>query len=444
MLPPPPAAAKRPSDAQATPRDPARPAVKRARCARPRSTCSAALAPLEVFRLLAGNIAPHGGALLRLAMTCRAARDAILRDHALWFEVLRDAQVAHFRSRTWRSAYVGPAVVRSIPMSPYSNFKSMENDMHNTSSPPFLWQIQRLNWPHLRSADKTGAFTPEETAAFAEHAVTTARLDTALHCGLCKSRHRHIPVWGLGMRVCVPCFKANLVSSASLFHDYGVDFNKHAGRIAGAVYFFRHAFNLSVYANYLTHNPVDFGHGKDDCMLFFWLPHLSRVIDLQAARAEFKSPERRAAAERLTAVVRALGTRLTIGQKGKSLNRFSNHQFYTRAGAKAKKRQGFDTAAPLTEEQYKFIDRHLPMAFCRPVLMNDEGTARQMLQRSFLAFRGDLRLPCVRNAEVVLERLWIMQAVRADHLIRKRSPDWSATTRDFRKWADMKPARAVA
>lgn len=394
--------------------------------------------PHEIFKLIAERIAPNQAALLRFSMVCTGSRDAVLKDHQLWYRMLCDEQQAHFRS--FKRSNVGPAVVRSIPMSPYPNFKTVEGlSEGGTSATPFLWQINRLSWPHLVSPAQTGEFTAAEMAAFAAHAVTCARLTHGSTCGVCGSRHRHFPVWGLGMRVCSPCMKDNLVSSAVLYVEHGVNYAEHCDALAGRVFYFRQSYSLVNMARNLTHNPVDF---REQCRMynvFFWLPHLRKVIDVDAAKLRHRDPARRAAANRIAAAARALVVRITIGQKGKTHSRFGNHHFYTRAPAQPKSAGGFHSAAPLADAEATLIDRNLPSSYSRRTLVSVEEDARRLLQRSFLAFRGDLRLLPRRSAEATLERLRIMEATRGERLIKPLPPSLYASTAEFRKWLDMRP-----
>ena len=143
-------------------------------------------------------------------------------------------------------------------------------------------------------------FSPAEVGALAEHALRRARLTHAPGCGLCGSRRKHVPVWGLGMRVCASCLKVNLVSSTSLFHEYGLDYTKHLDKIVGKVYFFHNTSGNTFAGQYLSDNPLDFrGSGKWGAV-FFWLPHLRKAVDLEASWASHRSTARRAAARRLT------------------------------------------------------------------------------------------------------------------------------------------------
>lgn len=404
--------------------------------------------PPEIFQTIARFLLPSHCQLLRLAMTCRASRDGILRCHSLWYQALLSHSKAHFGGYGY--SIHGPAIVRSIPMMPYPNFKVVIGDLRATTPPPYLWYVRRQQWPHVVGASQTGEFTREETAAFAEHAVTRARLEHSLSCGLCGCKRGHLPVWGLGQRVCPDCLKANLVSSAALLLEYGYNFAHHADELAGRVYYFRQSHNVRFSSQNLTHNPVDFTvMGKVD-LVYFWMPHLAKVVDLEACRRAFKDPERRAAASDLAARARALATRLALGQKGGTFARAVAHKFYTTAKPESGRQGRFWTAAPLKQAEASMADyasRHGSVLLAKWKKGKDAEheevlAGRALLQRSFVAFRGRLSLPRVPCPDRVLRFLRTYEATRPTELLKPVVPSYYQTDLNFRQWQDLKPLYA--
>lgn len=443
--------AKRPAAGQ--PRAPARRPAKRAR----RQPAHSASLPADVLSLVVRGLqgpqnwssasrvvsyaqtwfsASRG--LLLFGMTCRAAREAVFGDKPMWSELFRAGQVAHFRY-SLESTY-GPAVVRGLPVSPYPNFKHIPDYRGDTCVPPFTWRVKRADWPHGTHVFRKGdpEFSPAEVGALAEHALRRARLTHAPGCGLCGSRRKHVPVWGLGMRVCASCLKVNLVSSTSLFHEYGLDYTKHLDKIVGKVYFFHNTSGHTFAGQYLSDNPLDFrGSGKWGA-LFFWLPHLRKAVDLEASWASHRSTARREAARRLTSAVRALGVRLALGHRGVNARGIGGHEFYLCApAAPSKADPGHFTDFPLNGEEFARVCRDLDGAFCRKARMAVEERARRQLQRSFLGYRGALRLPRAKNPAAALCRIRTLEAAREGKLWSVEAPGYLSASNKLRAWQDL-------
>ena len=418
-------------------------------------------------------------------MVCCSARDAVLRDaDALWYEVLAAGHRSYFR-HVAHNYTVGPAVVRDIPMKPYPNFKTVEGGGLWTQQPPITWRLGRAEWPSMPpragreggfgtlaaynhfavgglypqhpssldtdpqppeagSAENAGIqrkspFTEEETRTLAQHALRVARLRASKCCGMCGSKNKHLQVWGLGMRVCGPCMKENLVSGAALFHDYGVDFNRISERLAGKVFYFRHDYRPKQLASFVTHNPVDFRTENAHSMVFFWRPHLERVVDLAEFRRKIKDPARIAAAQRLSSAVRALRVRLFLSQKCKS--RRTCHSFHlASAGAGKAKRRGAYTLRPLADAERLLVLEHLPKFTSRSEFLSEpEARARRLLQESFLGWRGPSTLPSIKYPESALEKLRTIEATRGELVLKNKPPTFLASTRAFRRWFDLAP-----
>jgi hypothetical protein len=396
--------------------------------------------PAEVFRLLAERLQDSTGSLLRLSMVCTAARDAVLRDGGdLWFRICVSHQQAFFCSGL--PTCVGPAVVRSVPMRPYPNFKPVEGSLRHTCPAPILWQIKRARWPALPGQLQPEPFTPAEKEALAAHALRTARMYLCDRCGFCGDKTRNVQVWGLGRRVCAACLKDNLVSGAALYHEYGVDFNRHAAQLAGRVFYFRELLRRDHLASLLTHNPVDLRQESAQSLVFFWRPHLERVLDLPALRRAHRDPARREAASRLTGAVRALRVRLFLAQRAKYV-RGCDHSFHLRAPAAPARPGAPYTARPLTDAERAAVATHLPHCWSRRPLLPSEGHARRLLQESFIGFRGRCTLPLAKFVASTLEKLRFIETVRDEQLICARPPSVGSSTKEFKSWFDLAPAFA--
>lgn len=388
--------------------------------------------PREVFKLVAEKLAASQASLLRLSVVCRAARDAVLRDcDQLWCDLAVSGTRSWFRNSP-NLFNLGPAVVRDLPMMPYPNFQPIEGGLI-TRFPPVTWRIGRASWPNMQGVSRE-PFNEQETRALAQHALRCARLSCAKSCGTCGRKGKDVPVWGLGMRVCAPCMKENLVSAAALLADYGVDFTKHEDELMGKVFYFRHAYRPKQLLALFTHNPVDLRQENAQSMVFFWRPHLAKVIDLDAARRNLRDPARTSAAARISSAVRALRVRLILVQRGKV--RKICHSFHI--GAKS----GACTLRPLTDEEKICVLNDLPDYPLREARRDVEGRARCLLQQSYLGWRGPATLPAIKNPDSVLERLRAIEAARGEQVIKGGAPTVSKATPAFRRWFDLPPALA--
>ena len=397
--------------------------------------------PPEIYKLVAERLAGSPGSLLRLSMVCVAARDAVLRDgEAIWFSACVLSQQFYFRH--YSAKQCGPAVVRNIPMKPYPNFKRVEGYQRSTQYAPITWQVNRARWPVLPGQADAPPFTPAERKILADHALRSARLEFARCCGLCGEKNKHVQVWGLGKRVCSKCMKENHISAAALFHEYGFDFNSRAADIAGSVFYFREAFRPRQLAALVTHNPVDFKHESAHSLVFFWRPHLEKVLDLPALRRQHRDPARALAAQKITGAVRALRIRLFLAQKSKSI-RGCNHAFHLRAPAAPKKSGGAYTVRPLSEVECDTVFMSLPLCCHRRQLMDRERDARRLLQESFVGYRGRNTLPLAKFPEPTLEKLRILEAFRAEQVVVKKPPSFLCSSGAFRSWLDLPPRAAI-
>jgi len=398
--------------------------------------------PREVFALLARGLQDSPRSLLRLSVVCTCSRDVVLKESAdVWYEVLKKNQNAYFQTVLMRSA-CHPSIVRGIPMRPYPNFKDVEGYHMHTRQPPVVWFLHRSAWPSmdgLVTADKP--LTAAEIETFAQHAIRTVRVQNSPCCGVCRGRVRLHPVWGLGMQVCHACLKDNLVSGAALFYDYGLNFNALATRLAGWVYCFHFPFKRNLMSQYITYNPVDFDLANAQSLVFFWKPHLARVLDLDAARRDFRDPGRTDAARKLTSSVRALFTRVHLRQTGK-YSWLTSHRFFVNAPASPKGRR---PDAPHNVRDLSEVERALLYSGALHSVLRKPGTdsdarARKVLQESFLGYRGWCTLPRQRHPALALEKLRAYEATRAECVTRRRAPTVQATPSLLKRCFDLAPA----
>jgi len=383
------------------------------------------------MHVLVQHLSKSQRGLILFSMVCRASRDAVLGNHQVWVDMIRRTEISHFGY--FRFSRVGPAVVRDIPMAPYPNFKMVEGNPRNSSAyPPRSWMERRGEWPHMGTAESFVPFTPPEMEALSNFAKRRARINIADRCGYCGSRHKHAPVWGLGRRVCNACMKHNLVSSAALYFEYGFDYTRHVSLLAGRVYYFTTR-DKKLIQYFLTHNPIDFRPEHRSNLAFFWRPHLEKLVDLHDLKVKLRAKAE--AAKSLQAFVRAFSVRVTLMQRGRCFTVASSHQFFVEA--QAKKKSEFYSVDPLPLQDVQLIRSQSTHWRCHCLVSQDQLRARAVLQRAFLAFRGRMTLPNVRNPACVIERLRQNEALREDTLSK-----WSAPfshSQLFLSWRDMAP-----
>ena len=398
--------------------------------------------PPEIFSLLVQKLDKNLKSLLLLSMTCRTARDVILRDDELWFEILRRREVVAFGFHTY--AIKGQPIVRNIPMTPYPNFKDVEGYAPagwQLSFAPPDWLYHRLEWPHMEAPEKTEPFTPEELAAFANHSRQIARVTSFRHCGVCGSKRNPVCVWGLGCQVCPPCLKSNLVSCAALFEEYGMTYSRDSARMLGKVFCVPDHDRRTKVA-YLTYNHIDYAEKTKGSLVYFWRPHLSEIYDLPALKLSHRA--RVSAANALQAKIRGLCIRIGILQKNlsaqcvKLFHSHSSHSVFLNAKA-APDKSGCYSTFPCTDSERTLVNTWLPTAPKFSRLMEPECRSYSILQRAFLAFRGRATLPAANFPERTLERLRSSEALRVEKVISNREDMNKLWSLALRPWFDMIP-----
>lgn len=401
--------------------------------ARPKAQQDLARAvPEDIWKMLLPYMTHSMRPLLILSMVCSAACNAVLRDYEYWYQICQ--RVQHYSFWGTSHVYVGRPVVRDIPMAPYPNFKLVEGSGGKPAPvrPPWGWVRREITWPYYSKAQTFHEFTPEEKRLLALHMQRCARIQSAKSCGLCGSRTKHIQVWGLGCRACSACLKANLISSAALFADYGFDFMKRIDGIAGRVFYFRAANRRDV-VQYFSYNPVDFRHESREHLVFFWKPHLEERGIIQFAQARRDVQAKSGAARVLQAAARALHTGVALMQKGRPYTSEASHHYLL--SAKSWQRRGLQGP---TDEEVRTVKQYLPPTYKTRQLLEHELRARRILQAAFLRFHTErATLPSVENRRGVLEGLRTHEAVRESEL-RGHCPTKPYGDK-FHSWLDCPP-----
>lgn len=127
-------------------------------------------------------------------------------------------------------------------------------------------------------------------------------------CGMCgTTRYATKPFWSIGMRVCVHCMQANLISNMVLYEKYWItlgrpvqEFPSFVDAIAGKVFYFTDTFTPHQRLEY-TSDRIDFPGGRRTTW-FFWMPHLSKVLDMD--KLAFHAKEKHRAASTVRATIR--------------------------------------------------------------------------------------------------------------------------------------------
>lgn len=388
--------------------------------------------PDDVWKMMLPYMTHSMRPVLMLSMVCRGARDAVLKDHEFWYQVCRRVQYHSFWGTSWVN--VGRPVVRDIPMTPYPNFKTIEGSegRFGLTRGPWSWVRKQAGWPHLYGEKNFVEFSEDEKKALAQHMIRCARIQSAKSCGLCGSKTKHIEVWGLGCRACSACLKANLISSAALYADFGFDFMKRIEAIAGRVFYFRPTGRRDV-VQYFSYNPVDFRHESREHLVFFWKPHLEKHGIIQFAQARRDVQAKSGAARVLQAAVRALNTGVALMQKGRCYTSEASHCYLF--SAKAWSSRGL--LGP-SDEEVRTVKQHLPPTYKTRQLLEHELRARRILQAAFLRFHsGRPTLARAENKRGVVESLRTHEAVRETEL-RAHGPTRPYGDK-FQSWLDCRP-----
>lgn len=127
-------------------------------------------------------------------------------------------------------------------------------------------------------------------------------------CGMCgTTRYATKPFWSIGMRVCKDCVQANMVSNMVLYERYWTTLDRpvqgHTSfveAIVGKVFYFSETLTPHQRLEYSS-DRIDFPGGRR-MTWFFWLPHLSKVLDMEKLAHDAK--KKHEAARRVRADIR--------------------------------------------------------------------------------------------------------------------------------------------
>jgi hypothetical protein len=224
-----------------------------------RSKVSANISKDFPWEIVLSFLRNHKRSMILLQMVDRNLRRVITTDHKYWLRI--------FKWHLSNKAYC----VQEVKDPLYPCLRLWKSGLHGVP----------VHNGILRGDPDDAALGFGFDEAFTSYVRRAFALTYGTRCGMCGNRYRHEVYWSLRMRVCRLCVEANTVSSEELYHKYGVDYSDLLMQVAGRVFMFQVA-----------------NTGKDDrvglhCMrvadlrnraftYLFWVPHLSKLIDLPA------------------------------------------------------------------------------------------------------------------------------------------------------------------
>lgn len=175
-----------------------------------------------------------------------------------------------------------------------------------------------------RMPQKDASWDDKIQALYVYQKITALRCSPC--CGMCgTTRYATKPFWSIGMRVCVQCVQANMVSNMVLYERYwttlGQPVQGHPSfvdAIVGKVFYFTDSLTPHQRLDYSS-DRIDFPGGRRKTW-FFWLPHLSKVLDMD--KLAFDAQEKHRAASSVRASIRrCLVLRALANTKSDSLTK---------------------------------------------------------------------------------------------------------------------------
>jgi hypothetical protein len=204
--------------------------------------------------------------------------------------------------------------------------------------------------------------------------------------------------------------------------EYGFDLYKLFPKLRTSTFYLKSDKSTRNVLMCFSHNPLDFQLWVRDRLIFFWKPHIQRVINLDTQRCDFLAKKN--ATLRIVASMRAHFVRMIIMHKANSQNNLGK-LFYLSAphgtGKTDMKRLGYTVDAP-SPEDIAFIGKNIGKHHSVRPWGPPCTKARAMLQRFFLAYRGRMTLPCSRNPSGVLDKLQMLEALRPHSFIVTQIP----------------------
>ena len=365
--------------------------------------------------------------LVKLSMVSRQLRRLVDADSEMWFDLLSRHENKFFERERHKHNYATTYMLHAVPglhLSPYPDWQTIGANLNyfnfypGRRFPPRIPPADYPHWPEMCIKDQ--ALTAEQMGDLVAHGRKSMRITYVHRCGACGARGKHLPFWGLNMRVCASCRTDRFVSSAELFADYGIDFWVHLPDIAGRVFYYivqgRNRGQLDN-CSADTHARLSMERAiavkMHPGLVFFWRPHLEAVFGgLHARKIALQEAGRLQAGGRLVSAARALFVRLSIAQRGRTLSAITSHLFFmSKPGQKAQA----DLVALHAPSQLGWYPSRLLLAGDR------RERARATLQREFLEHAGRLTLPSIKGRTT---REAVLRVLRAHEANRPLDVGW--------------------
>jgi hypothetical protein len=196
--------------------------------------------------------------MILLQMVDKNLRHIIASDHQFWLKIFK------------RSLYQKSYCVQEVKDPLYPSLRLWKSHLHGIP----------VHGGALRGDHDEATLGFAFDKCFTSYVRRAFALMNGTRCGMCGCRYRHEPYWSLRMRVCRLCMEANTISSDELCHKYGVDYSDLVTEIAGKVFYFT-ASNSGKDDRVGLHCILS-GNGMRNFTYLFWVPHLTRYIDLPA------------------------------------------------------------------------------------------------------------------------------------------------------------------
>ena len=279
----------------------------------------------DILHLILSFLGPEANALLYLAWTCKHLFQTIMNNnHSLWFDIcmkIQNKRLAEFKSENYRGSlsvqHLSVLPQNDLRMALVPNFRVLHNHLHYFTGK----EKAALTWPPRE-------LSPQEKIVCSQIAQKITFLECGKTCAICGVQTQTFPVWKLGKKYCVACFRDNIITSNELFLTYGIDFwtlfktNKeymiknvfcfrqlHNGThptSLGSRYHWNHITGNNRFGvQQLVHRPPS---------VFFWRPHLEQMVNFHDS-VQIRELKRQYA-QILTAKIRAFYLRSLLAHRG--------------------------------------------------------------------------------------------------------------------------------
>lgn len=400
--------------------------------------------PNELYTIVINYMINERKALLRFGLTCKSAYKSVNLNLKLWASITVKLQDWYFQ-RMSIPIQLGPPVVRDVPTTGYFNFKLIEGHARGKVCRGSMWYLKRPEfpgtWPNLDLTQPTIQFNDDELTRVAEFSKCQTRVQFMNKCMYCGNNVNILPVWGLRGKVCTLCLKTNLISSAVLYYEYGINFVDIMDRIAGRVYYYRYSDELG--SSYIfSYNKIDhtLPHHELKKLVFFWVPHLKQVIDMELCRCQFR--EKCAAIRLIQARIKLVILKITIMSRNSFRLFRQRFDFFLSAKRMTLPTQRFYTARVYSDKDVHSAKRWISSAARKIKNLSElELKSMRTVQRSFLSFRGRIVLCNVCCPDDALDVLKMHELDRIRDVVQFKLPLCNSNL--FFKWLDMIPAPAI-